>query len=211
MCFDWLVSGQIPPTKPAASVRGPRHVVKKGKIPVLSPEDARRLLDSIDTSRIAGLRDRALFGIMVYSFARVGAVIRLRVEDCYQNGKPWSIWLQEKAAKFHEVPAHHDAQAYLDACIGPAGIGEEKGFALFRTIAGRNGPLTPRAMTRHGVVRLIERRWRAAGLNHRIRRHTFRSAFADFMGCRGWFRLGSWGGRIAVDSARVAQQGYGCV
>ena len=71
--FDWLVVGQVVRVNPAASVRGPRHVVKKGKTPVLSPDEARRLLDSIDVSTDIGLRDRALIGLMVYSFARVTA------------------------------------------------------------------------------------------------------------------------------------------
>jgi integrase/recombinase XerC len=65
--FDWLVVGQVIPVNPAASVRGPKHIVKKGKTPVLSPKEARRLLESIDVSTQAGLRDRALIGLMVYS------------------------------------------------------------------------------------------------------------------------------------------------
>lgn len=77
MLFDYLVTGGVLPFNPAAPVRGPRHVVKKGKTPVLQPEEARALLDAIDTSTIAGLRDRALIGVMVYSFARVGAVVRM--------------------------------------------------------------------------------------------------------------------------------------
>ena len=70
---------------PAASVRGPKHVVKRGKTPVLTAQQARQLLDSIDTSTIVGLRDRPLVGVMVYSFARVGAVVGMRIEDYYQS------------------------------------------------------------------------------------------------------------------------------
>jgi integrase/recombinase XerC len=69
-----LVVGRVVPVNPAASVRGPRHVIKKGKTPVLSPDEARRLLDSVDISTDTGLRDRALIGLMVHSFARVGGV-----------------------------------------------------------------------------------------------------------------------------------------
>jgi site-specific recombinase XerC len=72
MLFDWLVVGQVLPFNPASSVRGPKHVVKKGKTPVLDAEQARQLLDTIDTSHVVGLRDRALIAVMVYSFARVG-------------------------------------------------------------------------------------------------------------------------------------------
>ena len=70
--FDWLVTGHVLDTNPAHAVRGPRHVVTRGKTPVLTADQARELLDSIDTSTIAGLRDRALIGVMIYSFARVG-------------------------------------------------------------------------------------------------------------------------------------------
>jgi integrase len=49
---------------------GPRHIVRRGKTPVLDPAEARQLLDAIDTMTVIGLRDRALIGLMVYSFAR---------------------------------------------------------------------------------------------------------------------------------------------
>src|SRR4051794_36771917 len=65
MLFDWLVTGQVLPTNPASSVKAPKHVVRKGKTPVLSAQDARVLLDSIDTTTVLGLRDRALLGVMV--------------------------------------------------------------------------------------------------------------------------------------------------
>src|SRR5271157_2837793 len=79
MLFDWLVVGQVVATNPAHAVRGPKHVVKRGKTPVLTPAEARQLLDSIDVTTLVGLRDRALIGLMAYSFARVGDMIRARV------------------------------------------------------------------------------------------------------------------------------------
>jgi integrase/recombinase XerC len=69
--FNWLVIGQVMPVNPASSVRGPSHIVKKGKTPVLSPKEARLVLDAIDVTTHVGLRDRALIGLMVYSFARI--------------------------------------------------------------------------------------------------------------------------------------------
>ena len=66
MLFDYLVISQIVPTKPAAPVKGPTHVVKRGKTPVLSVEDARTLLDSIPTDSLQGLRGRALIGVMLF-------------------------------------------------------------------------------------------------------------------------------------------------
>src|SRR6185436_12728322 len=120
MLFDWLVIGQVVPMNPAASVRGPKHVVHRGKTPVLKAEQARQLLDSIRTDTIVGLRDRAIIGLMCYTFARVSAVVNMKMEDYYQNGKRYWIRLQEKGGKRHEVPAHHNAELYLDAYISGA-------------------------------------------------------------------------------------------
>src|SRR5687768_179779 len=64
MLFDWLVIGQVMKSNPASAVRGPKHVIKKGKTPVLSGSEARTLIESIPTSTIVGLRDRALIGVM---------------------------------------------------------------------------------------------------------------------------------------------------
>src|SRR5271170_1462998 len=81
MLFDWLVTGQVVATNPAHAVRGPKHSVKRGKTPVLSAAQARQLLDSIDMSNMVGLRDRALIAVMTFAFARIGAVVAMRVED----------------------------------------------------------------------------------------------------------------------------------
>ena len=74
--FDFLVTGDMVMADPASSVRGPRHVVKKGSTPVLLADEARQLLDSIDIGTIAGLRDRAIIGMMTCSFAPVSAFLR---------------------------------------------------------------------------------------------------------------------------------------
>ena len=175
MCFDWLVVGQVLPMNPASSVRGPTHVVKRGKTPVLTSKEARQLLDSIDTSTVIGLRDRALIGVMVYSFARVSAVVGMKVEDYYQNGKRSWLRLHEKGGKFHEVPAHHNAEKYLDEYLAAAELRAEKRTPLFRTAAGH---------ARSAVVEFDDppRRAandqtssRAAGLSERICCHTFRA------------------------------------
>lgn len=174
MLFDWLVIGQVVPVNPAASVRGPKYVVRRGKTPVLRAEQARQLLDSIDVRNIGGLRDRALIGVMVYSFARVSAVIGMRVEDYYQSGKRWWIRLHEKGGKRHEVPAHHNAEAYLDDYLEAAGIVGLKKSPLFRTINKRR-QLTVSPMYRSDVLRMIKRRAENAGLPASTCCHTFRA------------------------------------
>jgi integrase len=185
MLFDWLVTGQIIPVNPAASVKAPKHVVKKGTTPVLSAEDARTLLDSIATERehddgtktpvLIGLRDRALIGVMVYSFARVGAVVGMTVEDYYQNGKRWWLRLHEKGGKFHEVPAHHNAEAYLDAYIEAAKIADDRKGPLFRSARAKTGTLTDKPLRRNNALDMIKRRAIAAGLSPRVCNHTFRA------------------------------------
>ena len=99
MLFDYLVIGQVLPTNPAAAVRGPSHVVKQGKTPVLSPTETRQLLDSINLEKIAGLRDRALIGVMVFSFARVSAVTNMNVRDYFTKGRRGWFRLQEKGGR----------------------------------------------------------------------------------------------------------------
>lgn len=175
MLFDWLVTGQIIPLNPAASVRGPKHIVKKGKTPVLAADQARTLLDSIKDSTIAGLRDRALIAVMVYSFARVSAVIGMRVCDYYADGKRWWLRLHEKGGKFHEVPVHHIAEAYLDAYLDCADIRSATKSPLFRSTNRAHTALTAKGMTRTDVFRMIKRRARNAGLPASTCCHTFRA------------------------------------
>ena len=74
-------SRHIMNVNPAHSVRGPKDVVKKGKTPMLAADEARILLDSIDTSTVMGLCDRALIALMAYTFARVSAATAMKVED----------------------------------------------------------------------------------------------------------------------------------
>jgi len=176
MLFDWLVTGHVVGVNPAWSVRGPKHVVKKGKTPVLSAAEARQLLDSIGDKNLIDLRDRALIAIMCYSFARVSAVVGMSVGDYYQQGKRSWIRLHEKGGKFHEVPAHHNAEAYLDAYLAAAGITDALKSPLFQSVAGRSGGLSSIRMTRTDVLRMIKRRAVAAGIGaERICCHTFRA------------------------------------
>ena len=155
MLFDWLVVGQVLPFNPASSVRGPKHVVKTGKTPVLSAKETRALLDGIDVSTVVGLRDRALLGVLVYSFARVSAAVSLRVADYYTQGPRSFFRLHEKGGRYNVVPAHHTAQAYVDAYLIAAGIGEDRRGPLFRSCEpGRRDTLQDRAMSRLSALKM---------------------------------------------------------
>lgn len=140
--FDWMVTGQIMPTNPAHAVRGPSYSTKKGKTPVLSPQEARQLLDSIPADTIVGQRDRALIGLMTYSFARIGAAIGMEVRDVYvQNRRLW-VRLHEKGGKLHEMPCHHSLEEYLDAYMEAGGLKDQPRSPLFRTIGRGTGILS---------------------------------------------------------------------
>jgi site-specific recombinase XerD len=175
MLFDWLVTGQVIRTNPVHSVRGPKHVVKRGKTPVLVTDQARELLESIDISSVVGLRDRALIGVMTYTFARVGAVVSMTVDDYYPEGKRWWLRLHEKGGKRHEMPAHHKLEAYLDEYLDAAGIRGQGRTPLFRSTIGKTGILTGLPMHRIDVYRMIRRRAVDIGLQVKIGCHTFRA------------------------------------
>ncbi len=175
MMFDWLATGGILPFNPATAVRGPKHVVKRGKTPVLAPEEARQLLDSIDVSTPAGLRDRALIGLMVYTFARIGAATAMRVEDVYvQNRRLW-VNLHEKGGKFAALPCHHTLEAFLLAYLDGTGLTSDPQGPLFRTIGRGTGQLTRTPLPQANAYAMIQRRAQAAGIRTRIGNHTFRA------------------------------------
>jgi site-specific recombinase XerD len=173
--FDWLVTGQVVPVNPAASVRGPRHVVTSGQTPVLDPAEARALLDSIDVTTHAGLRDRALIGLMVYSFARIGAALGMTVEDVYtQNCGVW-VRLREKGGKRHAMPCHHNLEEYLTAYLEGTGLrGDPKG-PLFRTIGRGTGKLTRTVLPQANAYAMIRRRAAAAGIETKLGNHSLRA------------------------------------
>ena len=173
--FNWLVVGQIVPVNPAASVRGPSHIVKAGKTPVLEPEEARTLLDSIDVSTAAGLRDRALIGLMVYSFARIGAALGMKVEDVFTQKRRLWIRLREKGGKQHEMPCHHQLDAYLHAYIEGSGIVDDPKGPLFRTIGRGTSRLTSTPLPQANAYAMIRRRAASAGIETKVGNHSFRA------------------------------------
>ena len=126
MMFDWLVIGQVLSMNPAAAVRGPTHVVKTGKTPVLDGSEWRRLLDAIPTDTVRDWRDRALIATLTYSFARISAALKMKVEDLRARGAGWELRLREKGGKQHVIPCHHALAEELHAYIAAAGIGEER-------------------------------------------------------------------------------------
>lgn len=182
MLFDWLVTGQVVPSNPAHAVRGPRHSVRNGSTTVMSSEDTSAFLKSIDTAHVVGLRDRALIAVMTYSFARVSAVVGLKVEDYFPLKKRWWLRLHEKGGKVNEMGCHHKLEEYLDAYIAAAGIAADKKGPLFRAAIGRTGKLSDRPMSRVDAWYMVRRRAGDAGVEAAIGNHSFRAiGLTDYM------------------------------
>jgi integrase/recombinase XerD len=180
--FDWLVVGHVLAVNPAHAVRGPRHSVMKGSTTVMSSEDTSAFLKTIDTSHVVGLRDRALIAVMVYSFARVSAVVGLKVEDYFPLKKRWWLRLHEKGGKVNEMGCHHKLEEYLDAYIAAAGIADDKKGPLFRAAIGRTGKLSDRPMSRVDAWYMVRRRAVGAGIDAPIGNHSFRAiGITDYM------------------------------
>jgi len=176
MLFNWLITGQVVPANPAAAVRGPKHVVKTGKTPVLDGKEWRKLIDAIPTGTVRDLRDRALIATLTYSFARVTAALTMKVEDLRPKGAGWEIRLHEKGGKHHTMPCHHALAEALRAYIDAAGVGEDRKGWLFRTSRGHKGTvLADQPMGQPDAWRMIRRRAAAAGIAAPIGNHSFRA------------------------------------
>lgn len=177
--FAWLKEQGVVETNSAENVKGPKHRVKIGKTPVLDAEEMRQLLDSFDTSHIIGLRDRALIALMTFTFARIGAVVAMDVEDYFPKGSRHWVRLHEKGGKYMEVPLHHTADeylhAYVDAVPQESEIAWGKGMALFRTQQrGRARVLSERRFDRREAWAMVKRRAADAGITTAACNHTFR-------------------------------------
>jgi site-specific recombinase XerD len=173
MLFDWLVVGHVLEVNPAHAVRGPKHVIKKGWTPVLNREEARALLAGIDMGSLTGLRDRALIGVMIYTFARVGAVLQMNVGDYFSQGRRGWVRLHEKGSKEHEAPCIPKLETFLDEYIAAAGIAADVDGPLFRTTGRTTG--VQHRMTQQDAYRMIERRARQAGIKTKIANHSLRA------------------------------------
>ena len=176
MLFDWLVTGQVMPANPAAAVRGPKYVVKTGKTPVLEGAEWRRLIDSIPTETVRDLRDRALIATLTYGFARIGAALKMKVEDLEPKGSGWLIRLHEKGGKEHALPCHHALAELVHAYIAAASIADDKKGWLFRTSRGHLGvTLADQPMSQADAWRMVRKRALAAGIMAPIGNHSFRA------------------------------------
>ena len=175
--FDTLVTRHAVALNPFASVRGTKHSALEGTTPEISVEQARKLLRSIDTSQVIGLRDRAVLGVLAYTGARVGALARLRLGDLKDLGEHRVLRFREKGGKLREIPVRHDLDTWLQEYLDAAGIiGQDGKTSLFRAAAGKRRQLTNDAYAAHSMRQMLKRRLQDAGLPELFSPHSFRVA-----------------------------------
>ncbi len=181
--FDRLVNRHVVILNPAASVKGVKETVMEGKTPKITVEQARKLLASIDTATLVGLRDRAILATLAYTACRAGAVAKLRLGDFQFDGVQFALRFQEKGGKSREIPVRHDLEGFIRAYLEAAGIaGEGKDRPLYRAGNGRSGTLTGNAMDSRVVCDLVKRRLKDAGLPSRLSPHSFAAVAALISG-----------------------------
>jgi len=162
---------------------------RAGITPILEPDQMRKLLDSIPTTRevriprkhgggvrieadVKGPRDRAIIAIMAYTFARVSAVLRLKRSDYSLQGKRARLRLLEKGNKEKLVWLHHEAEQFLDAYLEAANI-SENAAPVFQTL-NKNHRLSGAGISRRDMLRIVKERCAKAELPESICNHTFR-------------------------------------
>jgi integrase/recombinase XerD len=160
---------------PAREVKTEKFSRREGKTPAFDTEQVQKVLDKIDTSSEVGLRDRALLGTLAYTFARIGAVVNLKVEDYFQTGKRSMIRFSEKGGKETEIPVHHKLEELLDQYLETLGLRNQPNAPLFPIAPGKTRKLGNRPATRIDAARMLKRRLKDAGLSDAFSPHSFRA------------------------------------
>jgi site-specific recombinase XerD len=173
--LDYLTERGALPSNPALSVRTPRLVVDEGKTPVLERDEARKLFASLEGPNLLTLRDRALCAVMLFGFVRVGAVVKMTVRDFEDEGENAWLVIHEKGGKERRIPCHHQTREYLRAYVVAAALEPRSKVPLFQSAPRRSAALSGKALTTGGVLELVKRRCKAAGLPSSICNHSFRA------------------------------------
>jgi integrase/recombinase XerD len=173
--FDGLVNRHAIALNPALSVRGERYTAVEGKTPEISIDQVRQLLNSLDTSHMIGLRDRAILAILVYTSSRAGAVAKLRRGNFYNAGHQWMLHFSEKGGKSREIPVRGDLQELISAYIDAAGLRDApKDTPLFQSALKKQRRLSGKAIHVNDICRMMKRRLKDIGLPLLYSPHSFR-------------------------------------
>jgi site-specific recombinase XerD len=177
--FDHLVTRHAVLINPAASVKGPKHTVRRGKTPAMAPKQAESVLWGIDGSDVVSLRDRAIVGALIWSARRASAVANLKIGDYFTDGTQWYPRFEDKGGDLFDVPVRTELQNSLHDYIETAGIaGDPPDAPLFRTAKGKTKALTRNPITGKDLYYVAKRRFQDAGLPPMFTTHSFRATTA---------------------------------
>jgi site-specific recombinase XerD len=173
--FDGMVTRHAIALNPALSVRGERYSVMEGKTPEIPKPDARKILASIDTSHVVGLRDRAILAVLIYTGARAGAAAKLKRSDFYHAGEQWMFHFDEKGGKSREIPVRHDLQGWIFEYLEAAGLRDaHKDTPLFQSALKKQRKLSGRRIHVNDICRMMKRRLKDFDLPLLYSPHSFR-------------------------------------
>ncbi len=175
--FNILVERHICLLNPALAAETERYEVVERKTPEITVKQIRRLLPSIDTRSLVGVRDKTAICILMYTAARAGAVARLKRGD-YQ-GEPGSRELRfhEKGGYSREIAVRHDLEQMIDAYLVASDLQNAPASSpLFRPAVRRENRFAERPMQENDMCRMVKRRLKKAGLPATLSAHSFRVA-----------------------------------
>ena len=175
MMFSWFTEKGVLAMNPAREVKTERFSRTEGKTPAFVDGEVQTLLNSIDIFTHVGLRDRALLETLAYTFARIGAVVRLKVEDYYPSGKRFLLRFKEKGGKEKELPVHHKLEELLDEYLKATGLGAEPDSLLFPAAVRKTGKLSRRPLARTDAADMLMRRLKQVGLPAHYSAHSLRA------------------------------------
>jgi site-specific recombinase XerD len=179
--FSYMVSEGVILRNPAISIKAKNDKIHRGRTPVIDSSEAGRLLPSIDTTTLVGLRDRALIGVTLYTCARVSAAVGVRLGDRFEEDHVQYLILHEKGSKEHRVPCSHMLEKYLREYMQRAPFPDDPNFPLFPAFLGKSEVMTSKALHRWGAWAMVKRRGFAAyildsdGRRKKVTNHTFRA------------------------------------
>ena len=186
LLFDHLLEQGVVDSNPAARAKPPRLQRENSHTPTFEDHEIKAFLGAIKLETLLDIRDKALFSVLAYSWARVSAVAALKVEDYYERkGQRW-LRFHEKRGKIHEVPVHSNARGAIDQWLAASGLGSDPSAPLFpafakdkktfdKVFAEDKKTLKLRHMDRRGIWWLVQARAKASGLEKKVCCHSFRA------------------------------------
>jgi site-specific recombinase XerD len=175
MMFSWLTEKGVLAMNPAREVKTERFSRTEGKTPAFVEGEVQKLLNAVESYTHTGLRDRALLATLAYTFARIGSVVNLKVENYYPSGKRFLLRFKEKGGKEKELPVHHKLEELLDDYLKATGLEKEPESPLFPAAVRKTGKLSRRPLARTDAADMLKRRLKQAGLPAHYSPHSFRA------------------------------------